>query len=57
MQYRDLKSVIETAVEEAVGEREQEIAKTAITEGLHDNLIARLTGLRIEQIENLRKEM
>jgi predicted transposase/invertase (TIGR01784 family) len=57
MQYRDLKSVIETAVEEAVGEREQEIAKKLFRHNLTDNEIAEATGLSIEQIENLRKEM
>lgn len=53
IQYRDLKSALETAVEE----REIEIAKNAISEGLDNQIIARLTGLNTEQIEKLRNEI
>jgi hypothetical protein len=50
MHYWGMKSVIDTAVEAKV----IELAKSAITEGLDNNVISRLTGLSIEQIENLR---
>lgn len=53
IQYRDLKSALETAVEE----REIEIAKNAISEGLDNQIIARPTGLNTEQIEKLRNEI
>jgi predicted transposase/invertase (TIGR01784 family) len=53
IQYRDLKSALETAVEE----REIEIAKNAILEGLDNQIIVRLTGLAVEQIEKLRAEL
>jgi predicted transposase/invertase (TIGR01784 family) len=52
IQYRDLKSALETAVEE----REIEIAQTAIRKGLDNEFISELTGLTVEQIEQLRKE-
>lgn len=53
IQYRDLKSALETAVEE----REIEIAKNAILEGLDNQIIVRLTGLAVKQIEQLRNEI
>ncbi len=52
IQYRDLKSALETAVEE----REIEIAQTAIRKGLNNELISELTVLSVEQIEQLRNE-
>jgi hypothetical protein len=52
IQYRDLKSVIETAVEE----REFEIARKAINKGFDNEIISELTGLTVEQIEQLRSE-
>jgi predicted transposase/invertase (TIGR01784 family) len=45
IQYRDLKSVIETAVEEAVEETVIVIAKSAILEGADSKFIAKITGL------------
>ncbi|WP_448528707.1 hypothetical protein [Raineya sp.] len=51
--YRDLKSVLETAIEE----RETEIILNAIRKGLDDNFIAELTNLPIEQIQQIRKQM
>lgn len=51
LQYRDLKSVLETAVEE----RAIEIAENFIALGLDNATIAKGTGLTIEQIEELRK--
>ncbi len=56
IQYRDLKSVIETAVEEAVEEREFEIAKNLISLGSENDFIVKATGLTIEQIAQLRNE-
>jgi len=52
IQYWGLKSALETAVEE----REIEIARNAILEGLDNQIIVRLTGLPIEQVEKLRRE-
>jgi predicted transposase/invertase (TIGR01784 family) len=60
IQYRDLKSVIETAVEEAVEtaveENKVEIAKNFIALNLDNATIAKGTGLTIEQIAQLRNE-
>ncbi len=50
-QYRDLKSALETAVEECG----IEIALKAIKKDFDNETIADLTGLPIEQIEQLRK--
>ncbi len=50
IQYRDLKSALETAVEE----REIEIAKNFILLGLDNATIAKGTDLTVEQIEQLR---
>lgn len=52
IQYRDLKSAMETAVEEAT----LVIARNGIAEGLDTGLIARLTGLSSQQVEQLRLE-
>jgi predicted transposase/invertase (TIGR01784 family) len=52
IQYRDLKSALETAVED----RETEIAKSLLTTMLKDEEIAKHTGLAVEQISQLRKE-
>jgi predicted transposase/invertase (TIGR01784 family) len=57
IQYRDLKSVIETAVEEAVEDKLIEIATNGILKGYDNNIITDLTGLSIEQIEKLRIEL
>ncbi len=54
IQYWGMKSAIETAVETAVEEREIEIAKNAILEGFDNQIIVRITGLTVEQIEKLR---
>jgi hypothetical protein len=51
--YRDMKSVLETAVEE----RAIEIAKNFIALNLESATIAKGTGLTVEQIEELRKTM
>jgi hypothetical protein len=37
-------------------ERNIEIAKNAILEGANDNFIAKITGLTLEQIQELRKQ-
>ena len=52
IQYRDLKSALETAVEE----REVEIAKSLLQTPLSNEDIAKHTGLTTEQIEQLRNE-
>jgi predicted transposase/invertase (TIGR01784 family) len=50
IQYRDLKSALETAVEE----REIEIAKNLISLGSNNDFIVKATGLTVAQIEQLR---
>ncbi|MCS6832492.1 MAG: PD-(D/E)XK nuclease family transposase [Flammeovirgaceae bacterium] len=57
IQYWDLKSVIETAVEEAIEEKMIEIAKKLIKRGLSNEEIAEDTGLTIERVEQIRQEM
>jgi predicted transposase/invertase (TIGR01784 family) len=52
IQYRDLKSALETAVEE----REVEIAKSLLQTSLSNEEIAKHTGLSVEQIQELRNE-
>ena len=52
IQYRDLKSALETAVQE----REIEIAKNLIALNLDNATVAKATGLAVEQIEKLRSE-
>ncbi len=51
IQYKDLKSALETVVEE----REIEIAESLLQTSLTDGEIAKHTGLAVEQIEELRK--
>jgi predicted transposase/invertase (TIGR01784 family) len=53
IQYRDLKSALETAVEE----REVEIAKTMLYDNEPTEKVAKYTGLAVEQIEKLRAEL
>jgi predicted transposase/invertase (TIGR01784 family) len=57
IQYWGMKSALETAVEEALEEREIEIAKNFIALGLDNTTIAKGTGLTTEQIEKLRTEI
>jgi predicted transposase/invertase (TIGR01784 family) len=56
IQYRDMRSVLISAVNSAVQDREMEIAKNAILEGFDNQTISRLTGLTVEQIDRLRNE-
>ncbi len=55
--YRDWKNTIDTAVSEAVGKAKTEhilkIAKNMRKENLDIELIAKLTGLSREDVENL----
>ncbi len=53
IQYRDLKSALETVVEE----REIEIAKNFIALKLDNATIAKGTGLSVEKIERIRRSM
>lgn len=53
IQYRDLKSALETAVEDRLLEN----ATNGILKGYDNNIIANLTGLTIEQIDRLRAEL
>ena len=51
--YRDMKNSLDTAKEEGREEREIEIVKSALREGLTIELIQKLTGLTRQQIEEL----
>jgi predicted transposase/invertase (TIGR01784 family) len=53
IQYRDLKSALETAVEE----REVEIAKTMLHDNEPTEKVAKYTGLAAEYVEKLRAEL
>ncbi len=53
IQYWDMKSVIETAIEE----REIDIIKNAILKGLDNQMIADITNVQISLIEKLRKKL
>jgi predicted transposase/invertase (TIGR01784 family) len=53
MQYRDVYSVVETAVEDKL----IEIAKKCILKGYDNEMIADLTGLAAADIENIRKQL
>jgi predicted transposase/invertase (TIGR01784 family) len=65
MQYWGFKSAINTAVEEAVEEAvgtaveetSIKIAKNSIMAGLTNELVRQITGLPLEQIEQLRAEL
>lgn len=51
IQYRDMKSVLETAVEDKL----IEIAKNGIDKGYSNEVLVDLTGLLFEEIERLRQ--
>lgn len=51
--YRDWKNAVDTAVETAVNERNAEIAQQMKTEDISYQLIAKVTGLNIKEIEAL----
>lgn len=44
---------MDTAIEEALDKRNIEIAINALKEGIEKKTISKLTGLSIEEIENL----
>jgi predicted transposase/invertase (TIGR01784 family) len=52
--YRDLKNSIDTAKDEGRQERELEIARNLLTQGVDPTLIATATGLSLEQVAQLR---
>jgi hypothetical protein len=51
--YRDLKNVMNTAIEEAI----IEVAKKGILKDYDDNAISELTNLSVEQIQHLRAKL
>jgi predicted transposase/invertase (TIGR01784 family) len=55
--YRDLKNVMETAVEEAMINRNIEIVRNLIKEGADNTFISRITEMSIEQIASIRLEI
>lgn len=54
--YRDLKNSLDTAKEEGREEREVEIAKGLLKNGISIEIISKSTGLSIEQIERLKNK-
>lgn len=52
--YRDLKNVMDTAVEEAMTNRNIEIIRNLIKEGANDKFISKITDMSFEQIESIR---
>ena len=52
--YWDIKNMVDTAVEEALEERNKEIAKKLIQTGSSNEIIAQITELSVERIEKLR---
>jgi hypothetical protein len=52
-----MKSAIDTAVEEAIEGNKVEIAKIMLADNEPKEKIAKYTGLTVEQIEKLRKEI
>ncbi|SFF60505.1 PD-(D/E)XK nuclease family transposase, partial [Thermoflexibacter ruber] len=55
--YLDFTASLETSFNEGRVEERIEIAKNMIAEGFDNQVILKLTGLTIEQIEALRKEV
>ena len=55
--YRDLKNIMDTAIEEALDKKLVEIAKNLITLGIDNETIGKGTGLNIGEIERLRIEL
>ena len=51
--YRDLTNVVNTAVQKGENRRALEIAREMKKDGMSNTLIAKYTGLTIEQIEAL----
>ncbi len=52
--YRDLKNVMDTAVEEAMTNRNLEIIRNLIKEGADNKFISKITNIDFEQIESIR---
>lgn len=52
--YRDLKNSFDTARSDGRKEKSIEIAKNMISEGMDSTMISRLTGLTVEEVEQLR---
>ena len=55
--YRDLKNVMDTAVEEAMTNRNIEIIRNLINEGADDTFISKITDMSFEQIKSIRLSM
>lgn len=55
--YLDETSRIQEAVEQAEFNKQIEMTKNAISEGFDNKIIAKLTGLTVEKIQQLRSEM
>lgn len=56
-QYRDLKNSLDTAFEDGETNKAKSVAKNAIQEGLSDHTITKLTGLSLQDIAQIRKDI
>ena len=54
---RDLKNIMDTAVEKALMNRNVEVAIECIKEGLGDKLASKLSGLSFEEVIILRSQI
>ena len=55
--YWDMNPIIDTAVEEAVQEKQMEIAENLLQTGMDDTTIAAVTGLNLDLIKELRQKL
>ncbi len=56
MREEDERAKLDHAEKKGEQRKQMEMAKNAISEGLDNKIIAKLTGLTLEQIEQLRNE-
>lgn len=57
MSYRDMQNALDTAVDDAIKERDIQIAENLILEGLGDSIVAKCIGLSIAQVIEIRKKI
>ena len=57
MSYRDMQNALDTAVDDAIKERDIQIAENLILEGLDDSIVAKCIGLSIAQVIEIRKKI
>lgn len=54
---RDMQNALDTAADDRGKEKDIQFIKNAITEGFDNVMIARLTDLSIEQVDEIRKKI